>query len=90
MTFRELMGELSRRLDMEVTDEGGAAAVEIDGLVIFMVGANDDLILFHADGQERFPILFLPLSVQRDNAGQHGDPAVQAFGTVLRQFLSDL
>ena len=49
MTFRELMGELSSRLGMEVEDEGGASAVEIDGLVIFMVGANDDLILLHAD-----------------------------------------
>ncbi len=49
MTFRELMDELSRRLDIEVEDEGGASAVEIDGLVIFMVGANDDLLLLHAD-----------------------------------------
>ena len=49
MTFGELIAELGKNLGIELTDEGGATAVEIDGIPVVLHAAGDDLILVHAD-----------------------------------------
>ena len=49
MTFGELIAELGKNLGIELTDEGGATAVEIDGIPVVLHAAGDDLVLVHAD-----------------------------------------
>ena len=49
MTFGELVDKLGDRLGVELTDEGGAAAVEVDGIPVVLQRASDDLLLVHAD-----------------------------------------
>ncbi len=60
MTFGELIGALGERLGMELPDEGGASAVDIDGNEIVIQLADDDLVLLHSDLGE------LPVSAQND------------------------
>ena len=40
---------LGKNLGIELVDEGGAAAVQIDGNTVILHAADDDLILIHAD-----------------------------------------
>ena len=40
---------LGKNLGIELVDEGGAAAVQIDGNTVILHSAGDDLILIHAD-----------------------------------------
>ena len=49
MTFGELIDGLGKNLGIELTDEGGATAVEVDGIPVVLHAANDDLLLIHAD-----------------------------------------
>jgi hypothetical protein len=49
MEFRRLIESLAEKIGIEITDEGGAAAVGVDGLTILLHEADDDLLLFHAD-----------------------------------------
>ena len=49
MTFGEMVEVLGKNLGIELTDEGGAAAVQIDGNTVILHAAGDDLILIHAD-----------------------------------------
>ena len=49
MTFGEMVETLGKNLGIELTDEGGATAVEIDGIPVVLHAAGDDLILVHAD-----------------------------------------
>ena len=49
MKFTRLVESLAEKLGIEITDEGGAAAVGIDGLTVLLHEADDDLLLFHAD-----------------------------------------
>ena len=55
MTFRELIDGLGKSLGIELTDEGGATAVEVDGNPIILQAAGDDLLLIHADLGEIAP-----------------------------------
>jgi len=55
MTFGELIAELGKNLGIELTDEGGATAVEVDGIPVVLHVANDDLLLMHADLGEIAP-----------------------------------
>ena len=55
MTFGELIDGLGKNLGMELTDEGGATAVEVDGIPVVLHAANDDLLLMHADLGEIVP-----------------------------------
>ncbi len=49
MEFKRLVESLAEKIGIEITDEGGAAAVEIDGLTVLLHEADDDLLLLHAD-----------------------------------------
>ena len=49
MEFTRLVESLTEKLGIEITDEGGAAAVEVDGLTVLLHEADDDLLLLHAD-----------------------------------------
>ena len=49
MKFTRLVESLAEKLGIEITDEGGAAAVGIDGLTVLLHEADDDLLLLHAD-----------------------------------------
>ena len=49
MEFRRLIESLAEKLGIEITDEGGAAAVGIDGLTVILHQADEDLLLLHAD-----------------------------------------
>ncbi len=49
MRFSELLNILSEQLGGEIADDGGATAVEIDGLSILLHQADDDLLLLLAD-----------------------------------------
>ena len=49
MAFTRLIEALAEKLGIEITDEGGAAAVGIDGLTVLLHQADDDLLLLHAD-----------------------------------------
>ena len=54
MTFGELIDGLGKSLGIELTDEGGATAVEVDGIPVVLHAANDDLIAvlrIQADGE---------------------------------------
>ena len=55
MTFGELIEGLGKNLGVELTDEGGAAAVEVDGIPVVLQRASDDLLLVHADLGEVAP-----------------------------------
>ena len=55
MTFGELIDGLGKSLGIELTDEGGATAVEVDGIPVVLHAANDDLLLMHADLGEIAP-----------------------------------
>ena len=55
MTFGELIDGLGKNLGIELTDEGGATAVEVDGIPVVLHAANDDLMLIHADLGEIAP-----------------------------------
>ncbi len=49
MRFHDLLNTLSKLLGSEIADEGGAAAVEIDGQNVLLHQADDDLLLIRAD-----------------------------------------
>ena len=49
MEFKRLVESLAEKIGIEITDEGGASAVEVDGLTVLLHEADDDLLLFHAD-----------------------------------------
>ena len=55
MTFGELIAGLGKSLGVELTDEGGAAAVEADGIPVVLQRAGEDLVLVHADLGEIAP-----------------------------------
>ena len=55
MTFGELIEGLGKSLGVEMTDEGGAAAVEVDGIPVVLQRASDNLLLVHADLGEVAP-----------------------------------
>jgi len=55
MTFGELIDGLGKSLGIELTDEGGAAAVLVDGNPIILQAAGDDLVLVYADLGEIAP-----------------------------------
>ena len=55
MTFGNLIEALGGKLGLELTDEGGAAAVEVDGIPVVLQRASDDLLLVHADLGEIAP-----------------------------------
>ena len=55
MTFGELIDGLGKNLGIELTDEGGATAIEIDGVPVLLHAAGDDLLLLHADLGEIAP-----------------------------------
>ena len=55
MRFGELIDGLGKSLGIELTDEGGATAVEVDGIPVVLHAANDDLLLIHADLGEIAP-----------------------------------
>ena len=49
MTFTQLLTALSEKLGLELVDEGGATALEIDGITVVLQDADEDLVLIHAD-----------------------------------------
>ena len=49
MTFGEVIDGIGKNLGLELADEGGAAAVQVDGNPIILHMAGDDLLLMHAD-----------------------------------------
>ena len=49
MTFGEVIDGIGKTLGVELTDEGGAAAVQVDGNPVILHMADDDLLLIHAD-----------------------------------------
>ena len=55
MTFGELIDGLGKNLGIELADEGGATAVEVDGIPVILHAADDDLLLIHADLGEIAP-----------------------------------
>lgn len=55
MTFGEMVEALGKNLGIELADEGGATAVEVDGIPVVLHMANDDLLLIHADLGEIAP-----------------------------------
>ena len=55
MTFGEMIEGIGKNLGVELVDEGGAAAVEVDGNPIILQMADDDLLLMHADLGEMAP-----------------------------------
>jgi len=55
MTFGELVDKLGKHLGVELADEGGATAVEVDGIPVVLQRASDDLLLVHADLGEVAP-----------------------------------
>ena len=48
MTFGDLLASLGERLGASIEDAGGAAAVEVDGVPVFLRDAGD-LLLLHAE-----------------------------------------
>ena len=49
MEFKRLVDSIAEKLGIEMADEGGAAAVELDGMTVLLHQADDDLLLIHAD-----------------------------------------
>ena len=55
MTFGEVIDGIGKNLGVELADEGGAAAVQVDGNAVILQTASDDLLLIHADIGEIAP-----------------------------------
>ena len=55
MTFGEVIDGIGKNLGMELTDEGGAAAVQVDGTPVILQMADNDLLMMHADIGEIAP-----------------------------------
>lgn len=55
MTFGEMIEGIGKNLGVELVDEGGATAVQVDGNPIILQMADDDLLLMHADLGEMAP-----------------------------------
>ena len=55
MTFGEAIDGIGKNLGVELTDEGGAAAVQVDGNAVILQMASDDLLLMHTDIGEIAP-----------------------------------
>lgn len=55
MTFAELIDGLGKNLGIELTDEGGATAIEVDGLSVILHLAGEDILFVHADLGEIAP-----------------------------------
>lgn len=55
MTFGELIDGLGKSLGIELADEGGATAVQVDGNPVILQTAGDGLLLLHADLGEIAP-----------------------------------
>ena len=55
MTFGEVIDGIGKNLGVELVDEGGAAAVQVDGNPVILQMADDDLLLIHADIGEIAP-----------------------------------
>ena len=55
MTFGEVIDGIGKNLGVELVDEGGAAAVQVDGSPIILQLADADLLLIHADIGEMAP-----------------------------------
>lgn len=55
MTFGEVIDGIGKNLGVELMDEGGATAVQVDGNVIILQTASGDLLLIHADIGEIAP-----------------------------------
>ena len=55
MTFGEVIDGIGKNLGVELVDEGGAAAVQVDGNSVILQLASDDLLLIHADIGEIAP-----------------------------------
>ena len=55
MTFGEVTDGIGKTLGVELVDEGGAAAVQVDGNAVILQLASDDLLLIHADIGEMAP-----------------------------------
>ena len=55
MTFGEVIAGIGKNLGVELVDEGGAAALMVDGNVVILQTAGDDLVLVHADLGEMAP-----------------------------------
>ena len=55
MAFGEVIDGIGENLGLELSDEGGAAAVLVDGNPIILNMADDDLLLIHADIGEIAP-----------------------------------
>ena len=49
MTFGELVDRLGAKLGVEIEDAGGAVAFQVDGEVVVVQQADDDLVLLRAD-----------------------------------------
>ena len=49
MTFGELTEGLGKKLGVEIADEGGVTAVEVDGIPVILQQAGEDILLVHAD-----------------------------------------
>ena len=55
MTFGEVIDGIGKNLGVELVDEGGAAALQVDGNAVILQMAGDDLVLVHADMGEIAP-----------------------------------
>ena len=55
MTFGEMIDGIGKNLGVELVDEGGAAALQVDGNTVILQMAGDDLVLVHADLGEIAP-----------------------------------
>lgn len=55
MTFGELIDGIGKNLGVELVDDGGATAVQVDGNVVILQTASGDLLLIHADIGEIAP-----------------------------------
>ena len=49
MRFPDILNILSEQLGIEIADEGGAAAIEIDGQNVLLHQADSDLLFIHTD-----------------------------------------
>ena len=49
MTFGELVNRLGAKLGVEIEDAGGAVAFQVDGEVVVVQQADDDLVLLRTD-----------------------------------------
>ncbi len=49
MTLQELLNALNEKLGLDLVYEGGATALEIDGIPVILQEAEDGIVLVHAD-----------------------------------------